>query len=291
MKKKCIVITGVSTGIGYELALKLSRAGYLIIGTVRRAEQGEAMKSEIGANFEYLILDLEHEASVAGFYNNIKEKLGEQGVYCLINNAGVAMGGPMMLLSYEQLHQQMTVNFYSVFRITNALLPLMGAGFKSVYPPGLIINISSVSGKFNTPFLGPYCISKHALESMSDIYRRELAIFGIRLVVIQPGPLATPIWGKSVPKDNPYKNSDFEAVYEALSAEIESTEKNALPVERISQLVMRILNSKNPRNRYLLTKNNTIMKLISCCLPDKWMDLIFLNKFRKVINHSAPKAS
>lgn len=282
MNKKYIVITGVSSGIGYELAEKLSKEGYVIVGTVRQNIQGETLKKKLTANFDYVLLDLEDENSLDNFAARVEEKLDGNGIFCLINNAGVAMGGPLMLLSYEQLHRQMTINFYSIFRISNALLPLMGAGFQSHYPPGLIINISSVSGIFNTPFLGPYCISKHAVESMSDIYRRELAIFGIKLVVIQPGPLKTPIWEKSVPKENPYINTDFEAVYNELSDQINNAEKSALPVERISKLVISILKNKKPRNRYLLTSNNTMIKMIQLFLPDKWMDRLFIKKFKKV---------
>jgi len=283
MEYKNVVITGVSTGIGRELCIKLCRAGYSVIGTVRDPAQGEQLKKAIPDHFEYVLLDLLDHDSVTGFGQKIKEKTKEEGVFCLINNAGVAMGGPLMLLSYEELHQQMKINFYSVFSITNALLPLMGAGFDTRHEPGMIINISSVSGIFNSPFLGPYCISKHALESMSDIYRRELAVFGIKLVLIQPGPIKTPIWEKSVPKHNPYKNTDFEAVYDALGKEIEDSEKNALPVECISKLVLRVMQKKNPATRYLVTKNNLIMKFLSHCMPDKWMDRIFFNKFKKVL--------
>ena len=289
MQRKYIVITGVSTGIGYELADKLSREGYYIIGTVRQALQGETLRKNLTDNFDYVLLDLEDESSLDSFADRIVEKLEGNGIFCLINNAGAAMGGPMMLLSYEQLHRQMAINFYSIFRVSNALLPWLGAGFQSDYPPGLIINISSVSGIFNTPFLGPYCISKHAVESMSDIYRRELAIFGIKLVVIQPGPLKTPIWGKSVPKENPYINTDFETVYHELSSQIERAEKSALPVERISKLVMSILQKKNPRNRYLLTRNNTLIKMIHLLFPEKWMDRLFIKKFKKAAEFSFRK--
>jgi len=283
MNLKIVVITGVSTGIGRELCIKLSHAGYRVIGTVRDQLQGEKLKREIQGHFDYVVLDLLDQHAVTNFGQKIKEKTGENGIFCLINNAGVAMGGPMMLLPYEELHQQMKINFYSVFSITNALLPQMGAGFNTPFKPGMIINISSVSGIFNSPFLGPYCISKHALASMSDIYRRELAVFGIKLVLIQPGPIRTPIWGKSVPKQNPYLNTDFEAVYDALTQEIETSEKNALPVERISELVLRVMKKKNPATRYLVTKNNLMMILVSHCMPDKWMDRIFYKKFKKVL--------
>ncbi len=286
MEKKLIVITGVSTGIGRELSIKLSRAGYRVIGTVRSTEHGEELKKELKTDFDYLLLDLEDELSVNSFYDRIKEMTGETGIHCLINNAGIATGGPMMLLSFQELHRQMLINFYSVFSITNALLPLLGAGLNSTFPPGLIINISSVSGIFNTPFLGPYCISKHALESMSDIYRRELAIFGIKLVVIQPGPIQTPIWQKSVPSSNPYLKTDFARVYDALSTEIRETEKSALPVHKISKVILKVLTKKRPKTRYLIAQRPFLLRLIHLFFPDKWMDLIFLNKFKAVMKNS-----
>ena len=189
-----------------------------MIGTVRKEKDKNRLESEFGKNFTAILLDVNDKKDILKLTAFLNEKLSKKGLFALVNNAGIAMGGPLMHVTEEEFDLQMNTNLKSIFMLTNALLPLMGAGANSSFAPGRIVNISSVSGLVSTPMIGPYCISKHALESMSDIYRRELSIYGIKVVLIEPGPIQTPIWEKSLPKENPYEGTDYEKVHVASAA-------------------------------------------------------------------------
>ena len=177
-----IFITGVSGGIGYDALKTLVSLGYHVIGSVRNEVDSEKLKSEFGNKCTILQFDVRDINLCKSEIESIIPLLENCGLTCLINNAGIAVPGPLQYLSDEEFEMQMDINVKSVRRITNLLLPYLGTDKK--YKPGKIINISSVSGLFNSPYNGAYCISKHALESMTDVYRRELSMFGLSLIHI-----------------------------------------------------------------------------------------------------------
>jgi NAD(P)-dependent dehydrogenase (short-subunit alcohol dehydrogenase family) len=190
----------------------------------------------------------------------------------LINNAGIAIPGPLEHLSEEQFEKQLDVNVKSIRRITNLFLPLLGAKPNSSKPPGRIINISSVSGLFNSPFNGAYSISKHALESMTDIYRRELRQYGIKVIAIEPGPIKTEIWKKNLNKMDEFKDSDYYEVLQKADKIIENAERNALPAESVSKLIAKCLVAKRPKTRYIVHKGKFVFRLMAYYFPDKLSD-------------------
>jgi NAD(P)-dependent dehydrogenase (short-subunit alcohol dehydrogenase family) len=283
---KYILVTGASSGIGYDACRFLLEKGYSVMGTVRTPEDKLRLETAFGQAFSAYIADLESVESVDRLVAALQENLKKTGLYGLVNNAGLALGGPLIHLSEAELKKQLNINFFSVFRLTNALANLLGAGYNSPYEPGRIVNISSVSGLINTPLLGPYCISKHALESLSDIYRRELLMFGVRVVLIEPGPISTPIWKKSIPRENPVKGTDYEDIYPIFYHNVLKSEQNALPVEEVSRRIHDALSRKNPANRYLIAKNKTAIWLLARLFPSRWLDKIFL---RQLKNRQVPK--
>lgn len=192
---KTILITGVSTGIGYDAFAKLYALGYHVIGTVRKREDAERLRAKFKENATILEFDVRDIDKCRIAIESVFPLLSEDGLTCLINNAGVAIPGPLQHLSEEDFENQLDVNVKSVRRITNLLLPYLGVDKR--FQPGRMINMSSVSGLFNAPFNGAYCISKHALESMTDIYRRELAMFGIKVVAMKLVQLKPPFGKKA----------------------------------------------------------------------------------------------
>ena len=282
-RKKFILITGASTGIGYDASRYFLNSGYHVISTVRKESDKQKLLKELPGNLKVLILDVARQDQIEDFSIAVKEIVGDNGLFALVNNAGVAMGGPLLLLSDEEFEMQMQTNLNSVFRVSNAMLPLMGASFDNPFPPGRIVNISSVSGLVNTPMLGPYCISKHALESMSDIYRRELSVYGIKVILLEPGPIKTPIWNKSVPDENPFVGTDFENVYSGFKKSVKKSEENALPVEVVSEYIHKAITNKNPKNRYIISKRSFIIRIFAHAFPSKWLDRIFEKQVRKGI--------
>ena len=274
--KKYIFITGISTGIGKNLALQLSKAGYHVLGTVRKHEDAEILRAESNGLITVLIADVTIGAEVESAIDQVNEIVAEDGLFALINNAGLAVPGPLELISEEDFRYQIEVNLFAVHKITNACLPLL-----KKYPQSYIINISSVSGIFNNPFMGAYCISKHALESMNEIYRRELRPFGIHVVSIKPGPLKTEIWRKNVGALDKYLESDYGTILSNADKIIQNTEKSALPVQKVSDLVLKILKDKKPKPGYIIHAKPLTMKILAYCIPAKIQDKLIFSALNK----------
>lgn len=280
---KNIFITGVSTGIGYDALRSLVSLGYFVIGTVRKPEDADKLKKEFGDKCIILVFDVRDVDKCNTEINKIIPKMEKEGLYCLINNAGIAIPGPLQHITEEEFEQQMDVNVKSVRRITNMLLPYLGTDKK--YEPGKIINISSVSGLFNSPYNGSYCISKHALESMTDVYRRELAMFGIRVSAIQPGPIKTEIWKKSKGTLDRFKDTVYGELLSSADKMIENAEKSAFDVKVVTDIIINILQSEQPKTRYLIHRKKFLFRMLAFYLPDKLVDKMIAKTLAKKDNY------
>jgi len=267
MQQKFVFITGVSSGIGYGLYHSFVNAGYVTIGIVRNPSDAQKLRQTSSENGHILVFDVQNIEHMNLELEKITHILSENKLDILINNAGIAVPGPLELLTEHEFELQLDVNVKSVRRITNKLLPYL-----KVAQSGKIINISSVSGLFNSPFNGAYCISKHALESMTEIYRRELMAFGVQVVSVQPGPIKTEIWKKNIGSLNKYFNSDYSQILKKADKMIENSEKNALPVEDVIKLIWRIIKTKNPKTNYLIHKKKWSFLFLIKFIPSKWVD-------------------
>lgn len=282
---KYIVITGVSTGIGRDTLRLLHKKGYYIFGSVRKKTDANKLSLTYPKRFTPLVFDVQDHNAVAEAAKVVFDTCG--ALYALINNAGIAVPGPLQHISEEDFERQMDTNLKAVRRITNLFLPLLGASSHSNTLPGRIINISSVSGLFNSPFNGAYSISKHALESMTDIYRRELRRYGIKVIAIEPGPIKTHIWQKNLNSMEQYAETDYFDVLQMADKMIENAEKSALPVSKISKLILKCLTKKHPKTRYIVHRNRFVFKLLAYYLPDKLVDW-FIHKTLKSGNKHRP---
>ncbi|MBK8699745.1 MAG: SDR family NAD(P)-dependent oxidoreductase [Saprospiraceae bacterium] len=263
MKNSWILITGVSTGIGHALAAHYLGKGHRVIGTVRKMQDATDLDALDG--FYKILYDVSDAGTLPRFKAEVETLVGTSGLFALINNAGIAIAGPMECLPDGEFEYLMNVNVLSVRRITNAFLPMMGEGSR-------IVNMSSVSGLFNSPYTGAYCISKHALESMTDVYRRELMAFGIRVIAIEPGPIATKIWGKSKGTLNRFLDTRYGATLKNADRIIENAERTAFPVEEIVRVCEKALFDPDPATRYLIHRKKLLFRLVSGWLPDKLVD-------------------
>ena len=267
---KNVVITGVSSGIGRASLNILHAKGYHIFGSVRSQADADKLSKIYPNRFTSLLFDVQNHDEVIKASKIVFEQC--ETLAGLINNAGIAIPGPLEHLSEEKFEKQLDVNVKSIRRVTNLFLPLLGAKLSSSKPPGRIINISSVSGLFNSPFNGAYSISKHALESMTDIYRRELRQYGIKVIAIEPGPIKTEIWKKNLNKMVEFKDSDYYEILQNADKIIENTKRNALPVERVSKLIAKCLVTKRPKTRYIVHKGKFAFRLMAYYFPDKLSD-------------------
>jgi short-subunit dehydrogenase len=277
-----VFITGVSTGIGYA-SLQVLSEKYFVIGTVRKQVDADNLKAKFGNKVHILIMDVTDQTTTKQQIESIYPLLEKDGLACLINNAGIAVPGPLQYLSEDEFAYQIDVNVLAVRRITNMLLPYLGTNEK--YNPGKIIFISSVSGLFNSPFNGSYCISKHALESMIDVYRRELYQFDIKVSAIEPGPIKTEIWRKNLGKLDKFLDTPYGHILASADKMIANSDENAMPVKVISNIILKIMASNNPKTRFLVHKRPFLFKILTKVLPDNFVDRMVHKTLAKKDNY------
>lgn len=261
-----VVVTGVSSGIGRGAARVLAASGYRVFGSVRKREDAERLSDELGSAFTPLLFDVTDERAVQAGAERVREALGGSSLGGLVNNAGIAVPGPLLEIPEAELRQQIEVNLVGAVTVTRAFLPLL----RDARSPGRIVNISSPAGRLALPFLGAYAASKHALEGVSDGLRRELAIYGIRVVVIDPGTVATAIWDKADSVDlSPFAKSDYlQAMTRLRDFMVASGRKGAEP-ERIGRIILAALEARHPRLRYSAPTSSLFARLAAAGLLPK----------------------
>ena len=280
MVEKSAVVTGASTGIGRAICEALAGAGWRVFGSVRKEKDAEALKASLGASFTPLIFDVTDDAGVKAAAKSVETELGVKTLGALVNNAGVAMGGPMRYLPLADLQRQLDVNLYGPIRVTQAFLPLLGAERKFNGPPGRIVNMSSVAGRMAAPFMAPYAISKHALEAYSESLRRELLVHGVDVIIIGPGAIKTPIWAKADDIDvEAYKGTEYYDLMSQMRASMQSYGGEGLPPEAVGALVREALESARPKTRYAILKNKFMMWTLPQFLPRRIVDNAVAKRF------------
>ena len=270
---RSVVITGVSTGIGHAAAQVLIERGLRVFGSVRKAEDGERVRSELGDAFTPLLFDVTDEAAIAAAAGEVRAALGGETLAGLVNNAGIAVSGPLLELPVDEYRQQLEVNVVGPFMVTQAFGPLLGADPGLRGAPGRIVNISSVAGIRAMPFVGPYAASKFGLEGYSEALRRELMLFGIDVIVIGPGPVKSAIWDKAEEVDlAPYANSPFLPAIERFRKTFLEQGRDGYPAERLGELIHRALFEDKPKARYAAVKGRFVEKAVMRLAPRRTLD-------------------
>ena len=272
---KSVVVTGVSTGIGWGITKILIEKGYRVFGSVRKAKDAGRLSEEFGTNFIPLIFDVTDEPAVQAAAGQVREQLSGGTLFGLVNNAGIAVPAPLIHQSTADFRNQLEVNLVSVLIVTKAFVPLLGSDRSLHGKPGRIANISSVGGKRGSPFLGAYVASKHGLEGFSESLRRELMLYGIDVIIIGPGPVATPIWDKGEQVDTAiYADTEyFEAGRRIQKYMVESGRKG-YPPEKVGRVVWHALTTSTPRLRYAVVPGGIIMRTIQSLIPRRILDHI-----------------
>lgn len=269
---KSIVITGVSSGIGYGAAGEFVRNGYRVFGSVRKWEDAERLAGEMGPNFRPLHFDVTDRDAVLRAAEEVGEALGGVGLDGLINNAGTAIGGPLMLQPLEQVRAHFEINVLGLVSVTQAFLPLLGANKDRAHGPGRIFNVSSVGGRIASPFIGAYAGTKHAVEGISDSLRRELLPYGIDVIVIEPGAVRTEIWDKGAAGTDRYAGSDYADAMARFARYAEDLAGNGYSPEEFGRFVREAFEQKRPRTRYAISRRKLASFTIPRLLPDRLLD-------------------
>jgi NAD(P)-dependent dehydrogenase (short-subunit alcohol dehydrogenase family) len=274
--EKSFLVTGASTGIGRACALHLDRLGFRVYAGVRRQADAESLCRQASDRLAPLFLDVTDAEQVSAAAARVARERGESGLSGLVNNAGVAIAGPLEFITPEELQRQLEVNVVGQLRVTQAVMPQLRQA------RGRIVNISSVSGRVAWPFVGPYAASKFALEALSDALRVELRPWGISVSVIEPGNYATEIWDKSLREAEERLARMPAEVYQLYGGVIDrllpyvrSSAHSGGPVEQVVQVVAHALLARRPRARYLLPRSRVFLIVLVNLLPVRLRDRLF----------------
>jgi NAD(P)-dependent dehydrogenase (short-subunit alcohol dehydrogenase family) len=246
-----VVVTGVSTGIGWGIGKVLIERGFRVFGSVRKAADAERLKAEWGEAFVPLIFDVTDEAAVKAGAVLVEEALKGETLFGLVNNAGIAVPAPLIYQPIDDYRYQLEVNLVGPLIVTQAFIKLLGADHQRTGKPGRIINITSIGGIMAGVFSGAYHASKFGLEGLSESLRRELLVHGIDVIAIGPGAVATPIWDKAEQVDaSVYEHTEYGSAIKVYQQYMIARGRKGYPPEHIGEVTWKALTVDNPPVRY-----------------------------------------
>jgi short-subunit dehydrogenase len=270
-----ILITGATAGIGRHLAFDLAKKGHRVFATGRRANVLEQLRSDaarLGLDIVPVVMDVTSEASIAKVAREVHAQCDDGALDVLINNAGYGQGGPLMELDGDTLKKQFDTNVFGVMAVTRAFLPPM-----TERRTGTVINVSSTGGLLTAPMMGAYHASKYALEALSDALRMEVAHFGVRVVVVEPGPTHTEFTEttlSSLPTDG-REQSAYRSVYEKSDKLAARLMKTAVGPEHVARAVNTAITSRWPAPRYIAPRWHSIPFAFVPFIPQRLIDFVF----------------
>ena len=272
---KQVVVTGASTGIGEATVSVLVGEGAHVFGSVRKKEDAQRLKAAFGNRLTPLVFDVTDADAVGVAAAQVRDALEGRTLYGLVNNAGVAVPGPLLHLSTDEIRHQLEVNVIGQISVIQAFAPLLGVDRALAGKPGRIVNISSISGKMARPFFGPYAASKHALEAVSGSLRRELIPYGIDVIIVGPGAVVTPIWDKGRASTNGrFDDTDYAEASRAVQDFAAEMGRTGLPGERIGAVIWKALSTPRPRVRYAVVGRPILDWFVPRLLPARVIDRI-----------------
>lgn len=269
---RSVVITGVSSGIGYGTAKAFVGGGYRVFGSVRRGEDARRLEGELGAGFVPLVFDVTDPEAVLGAARRVEQVVGATGLAGLVNNAGTAIGGPLKHQPLGDVRAHFEVNVIGLVSVTQAFLPLLEAKEGRTDGPGRILNISSVGGRIAAPFIGAYAGSKHAVEGISDALRRELLPYDVDVIVIRPGAVRTEIWDKGAAGADRYAKTDYAEALENFGRYANGLAKSGFSPEEFGVRIREVFESRRPRTRYAIVPGRFANWTVPALLPDRLLD-------------------
>ncbi len=278
-----VLVTGASTGIGLACAQHLDRLGHHVYAGVRRATDADRLRAEASDRLRPVILDVTDEAGVAAAADEVAATIGRQRLAGVVNNAGVAMGGPVEYLPLEYWRRQLEVNVVGQVAVTKAFLPLLREGW------GRIVFIGSVSGLLSTPMMAPYGASKFAIEAVADSLRIELADWDLQVALVEPGAVRTAIWdkGRALADEIESVLSEEARVrygrwIRVIRGGIDHQEDAGVPPDRVARAVAHALFADRPRTRYLVGTDARITAL-AARLPDRLRDRVVAGNVDRLV--------
>jgi NAD(P)-dependent dehydrogenase (short-subunit alcohol dehydrogenase family) len=276
-----VVITGASTGIGFACAIHLDRVGFRVFAGVRRDEDAERLKSATSERMTPVTIDVTDAESIRGAADQVESDLGAEPLEGLVNNAGIAVSGPVEFLPIAEIRKQLEVNFIGQVAVTQAFLARLRRD------RGRIVNIGSVGGEVALPFLSPYAASKHAMEGFTDSLRREVEPLGVHVAVIRPGAIQSSIWERgNAAADQIIGQLPPEAmqVYgdrvRGARAAASKRAGEAIPAQAVADSVEHALTADKPKTRYVIGRTGKALVTLERWLPDRAFDRLVARAMR-----------
>jgi NAD(P)-dependent dehydrogenase (short-subunit alcohol dehydrogenase family) len=268
-----VLITGASTGIGEATALQLDAAGFRVFAGVRKEEDGERLRAAASDRLHVIHpLDVTDQDQIAAALRTVEAELQGEPLRGIVNNAGIGSGGPLEAIDLAEFRQSLEVNTVGALAVAQAFIPLLRSS------RGRIVNMSSIGGRLAQPFAGPYIASKFALEGVNDVLRGELLAWGIDVIAIEPGTIATPIWEKSSSKADellagmsPEQRELYGKRAEKMARVLARQTKRGAPPSKVADAVEHALTAKRPRTRYLVGDARLLIAL-KWLLPTRLLD-------------------
>jgi NAD(P)-dependent dehydrogenase (short-subunit alcohol dehydrogenase family) len=268
-----IVVTGASSGIGEACSLHLDKLGYRVFAGVRNQADGEALTAKASARLTPVLLDVTDPASIDRAVELVKAAVGSAGLAGLVNNAGIAVSGPLEVVPLGDLRKQFEVNVIGLVAVTQALLPLLRQG------RGRIVNMGSIAGRAAMPFMGPYSSSKFAVEAMTDAMRVELQPWGIHVSIVEPGAVESRIWEKGrqaadrmEASASPEAKAHYGAAVARVREAVARAAERAIPARAVAEAVAHALRAARPKTRYLIGTDARFRAVLAAWLPDRVQD-------------------
>jgi NAD(P)-dependent dehydrogenase (short-subunit alcohol dehydrogenase family) len=270
---RSIIVTGASTGIGAACAQYLDERGFRVFATVRKQTDAERIAALGSSRLQPLSLDVTDGGAIEKAAQTVDAALQGAGLAGLVNNAGISVDVPLECVDIDALRRQLEVNSVAPAAVTQAFLPLLRRA------RGRVVNVSSVNGRVASPFSGPYCMSKFALEAFTDCLRQELADWGMHVASVEPGAIETAMWDKARQYDWTAEASKqhldlYGAAYRAFRKFEAQNAVGAVPCDAVSKAIFHALTARRPRTRYLVGRDAQLYGRLAQIFPDRFVDWV-----------------
>jgi NAD(P)-dependent dehydrogenase (short-subunit alcohol dehydrogenase family) len=272
------IVTGASTGIGAATARELARRGFHVLAGVRRDQDADAIR---GPGVEPLIIDITNPDHIRALASRVHGDPQGRAVRALVNNAAIQANVPIEAFAIDEWRRMFEVNLFGQIAVTQALLPAL------IRSKGRVVNISSIGGKVAMAAYGPYAGTKFALEAVSDSLRRELAPFGVQVVVVEPGAVRTEMLGRAiatahelVSRMTPEQSQRYGGLVQAVNTQAVLSTKSGLPADAAAKVIAKAITARKPRTRYTVGRDAAMITCLVRILPDRILDLLFASALR-----------
>jgi NADP-dependent 3-hydroxy acid dehydrogenase YdfG len=261
---RSILITGATSGIGRDAAMRLAGAGHLVLAGGRRADALTELARVSGGRVEPLVLDVTDPASVEAAGDLVERRTGGRGLDVLVNNAGYALPGPLEALAEADLRELFDTNLFGLLSVTRAFLPAMRARGQ-----GRVVNVGSIMGRVAMPLLGAYNASKHAVAAVTDALRMELAPFGVTVVLVEPGAIRTGFAARALAGLAPYRGagSPYAAALAGTDAAWARVYRLAPGPASAGRAIARAATAGHPAPRYVVPARDRLVVAALAALP------------------------